>query len=167
MRPENERLDADNVCARGALTIDFVKSDANCLSYVKQIQDSGLVYDRFNLILFELKQNEIDAIAYENFNNTFMSLNAGEFYAFGNNIVSNPFIKVSKGKKMFENIVKKSGSLMSEKQLVAELIEMMKDNTVNFPDRAIQNQSDLPDFTLENYSRLFITPEVECGTRQV
>ncbi|MDN5211422.1 NRDE family protein [Fulvivirgaceae bacterium BMA12] len=96
--PKHIKADAPT---RGKLVTDFLLNDHTPEDYLKNLQESGSLYNGFNLIFGH--QNEI--FYYTNATNFYDKLAPGT-YGLSNALLDTPWPKVVKGKNKFNNLLK-------------------------------------------------------------
>ncbi|KAG8455952.1 hypothetical protein GDO86_001949 [Hymenochirus boettgeri] len=112
------------VKGRGALVANFLTSDLDSFSYLKNVSADGHLYNGFNLIAADFNSSG-DAMCYYGSRGAKepLILSPG-VYGLSCSLLDTPWKKLEHGKKLFADIIKKSQNI-SREDLVQELIKVM------------------------------------------
>uniref|UniRef100_UPI00404B7606 NRDE family protein n=1 Tax=Fulvivirga sp. TaxID=1931237 RepID=UPI00404B7606 len=113
--PANINPDAPS---RGALTIDFLKSDLLAKDYLLQLDQNGLEYNGFNLLLMD----ESGLWCYDNVQRAILQVPTG-VHGLSNATLNTPWPKTESAKQQLKEIIN------TESISKAALVEMMENKT--------------------------------------
>lgn len=154
---------------RGPLVTDFLKDELSGDEYIKQkVLPIHQEYNKFNLILVDLRSNSTPVTYYNNKTNTTKNLPNGS-YSFDNSITDEPWQKSVHGQVTFTKVIKDHGRKSDKDQLVKSLLDILCDHT-RFPDDKQllkqANMSNTPDdIRLERSAAFVWSPLIRYGTR--
>ncbi|XP_076056558.1 transport and golgi organization 2 isoform X2 [Oratosquilla oratoria] len=166
LKPVSEFKDLKEVQGRGYLVTDFLNGSKGSLGYLNDLANSQAIYNDFRLVTLEKYCGEVKALHYNNSDRNVVTLPHG-IYAFGNSYPSTSFKKMERGKKLFEDVIGKYGSVKQESELVSSLFSMMKDKENTHPDPELIKQSGghHPEMVNEMGNIFVCGKEANYGTR--
>lgn len=129
-----------NAKGRGALVANFLSTDLDCFSYMKNVAAEGHLYNAFNLIAAELNTTEGDVMYYYGSKGEPepVPLKPG-IYGLSCSLLDTPWKKLQYGKQLFTQAIKQCQDLPKE-ELVQELLKMLNNEESQFPDPAVEEQ---------------------------
>ncbi|XP_062590998.1 transport and Golgi organization 2 homolog isoform X2 [Saccostrea cucullata] len=166
--------------SRGHLVRNFLTSDLDCHSYIKQcVRPNKDLYNGFHLLLLDCSGEKTD-VAY--FNNKIDACNCedipqeNEFICLGNSVCGKtPWKKMARGKELFKNIIRDFNNKDKNAELKNKLVSLLQDRKSFADDKLLkcQAQNSHPEESPEDLDRrvrrlssLFVKmPEKRYGTR--
>lgn len=86
--------------------------------------------------------------------------------AISNSSLDRPYQKAREGKKRFEEIIKKCGSIDKKDELVNELLKLLKWDKMHYPDDVLDSFPNVPVEMRRSCSSIFVAaPKSHYGTR--
>ncbi|XP_030074957.1 transport and Golgi organization protein 2 homolog [Microcaecilia unicolor] len=136
LQPTKEK----NLKGRGALVANFLSTDLDCFSYLKNVAAEGHLYNPFNLITAELNTAKGDVMYYYGSKGEAepVPLQPG-IYGLSSSLLDTPWKKLQFGKQLFTQAIKQCQDLPKE-ELVQELLKILNNEEQHFPDPAIEAQ---------------------------
>ncbi|XP_033748314.1 transport and Golgi organization 2 homolog isoform X2 [Pecten maximus] len=158
-----------NKRGRGSLITDYLTEGLTNDQYVTQkILPIHQEYNKFNLILVDLRSNSTPLTYYNNKTNTARDLPNG-VYSYDNSTVDEPWQKSVHGQAAFTKAVQDHGRKTDKDQLIQSLLDILCDNT-RFPDdKQLLKQASMSntpdDIRLERSAAFVWSPSIRYGTR--
>ena len=115
--------------SRGFLITNYLKGDLTAIDYLNQLEDGKQIYAPYNLVLVEVKTDDILIHHKSNLvDRTPFTFHGCQVLSFGNSPVNSPYAKVSVGRNVFLNIVKgfDVSFLDNNKEIVTEMLKFLK-----------------------------------------
>ncbi|XP_072381592.1 transport and Golgi organization protein 2-like [Diabrotica undecimpunctata] len=148
----------DNASGRGNIITDYLMSKKNFLEYTEMLDQT--LYNGYNFVTVELSKEDQTIYHHSNFPRVNSSYLGKQTLGFGNSPIFTPLAKVTKGRQMFEDILKKN---LSVEELEKELLKLLKNETRHLPDDELERRQPL---AFESLSSIFIQLEpAGYGTR--
>ncbi|KAL5016960.1 hypothetical protein ScPMuIL_006549 [Solemya velum] len=122
---------------RGFLARDFITSDKDMNSYLKDIAARAEEYNNFNLVLADLESN---TIGYVNSKTKTPEILPPGSYVISNSPMATPWQKAINNRAKFSDLVKNYGVKSEKNNLVASLFSVLKDKTQYPEDQLVRSQ---------------------------
>lgn len=151
--------------SRGLIVKDYVTGCDHPKKFLESCFRNELNFNGYNLVLFHRQDNRWEGYYYcNNESNSYLKLESG-CHVFSNCPASKPWKKISYGKNLFKNIVRKWNNKEKKEKLKSELVNMLKDNKKILPDKALDEQLSKWKSS-SSYSSIFVIDyETLIGTR--
>ncbi|KAJ8916015.1 hypothetical protein NQ315_010883 [Exocentrus adspersus] len=147
-----------NGCARGRIVRDYLNADIEFHEYVKILEQNK--FSGFSLVAVEISKDDAKVFHYSNAPKIFSVYSGSQSIGFGNSPTYTPLSKVTEGRYTFDKIVSKD---LSNEEMVAALLELLKSDTSHLPDEELQRRSPM---AYSGLSSIFVKiKEAGYGTR--
>lgn len=152
--------------SRGSLIINYLKGEKSAADYLNQLDGDGAIYAAYNLVLIEVKADDIFVHHKSNVGDLQTQTASGEqVLSFGNSPVRGPYVKVKMGCEEFLEIVHcfNTGFLKTKEDFIEELLKLLKSEKRYLPDEELCKR--VPNNALFSSSIFVNYPNLRYGTR--
>lgn len=150
---------------RGFLVVNFLKSQSPDREFLMGLSQTGYLYNKFHLVTASFGPQP-GLHHYTNGTLTGVTELTDNVLAISNSSIDQPYQKAKEGKKRFEEIIRKKGSVDKKEELVNELLMLLKWDKMHYPDDVLDSFPNVPVEMRRSCSSIFVAaPKSQYGTR--
>ncbi|GFS47621.1 transport and Golgi organization protein 2 [Nephila pilipes] len=148
---------------RGFLAVNFLESGMEGVNYLQRLRREADMYNSFMLVTIDVKpmMGDVTASYYTNDGDEGPVILKKGVHVFGNSSPSQPWKKVNAAKRMFEEVVAGNPSSMQKEELIADIFQVLRNDTLHYPDEQLDKDTEgRPEEYVKQLSAIFIKPEM-------